>query len=75
MVKITNLFLQCRKHTCMKCGTHFATCGRGVKFCTLSSKKEPSQEMDLCLMVFASPNVKVHGILTMLSPIKPGKLQ
>ena len=57
---------------CMKRGTCFATRGRGVKFRTLSRKRELCQEMDLCSLIFASLNVKVHSVLTMLSPLKPG---
>ena len=34
------------------------------KRCKVSlRKREPSQEMDLCLMVCTSPNAKVHGVL------------
>jgi len=29
--------------------------------------------MDLCLMMCVSLNAKVHGIITMLSPMKPRK--
>ena len=38
-----------------------------------SRKGELSPDMDLRSMMPASPNAKVHGVLTMLSPMKPGK--
>ena len=46
------------------------------KRCEVSSlrKREPSQEMDLCLTMFASPNAEVHGVLMILSPMKPEKM-
>ena len=34
-------------------------------------EREPSQEMDLCSMMCASLNVKVHGVLMMLLPVNP----
>ena len=37
----------------------------------VSSKKgEPSQEMDLCSTIRASPNAKAHGALTMLCELQ-----
>ena len=39
----------------------------------LRGRESPSQEMDLCLMMYASPNAKVHGVLMMLSPMKSGE--
>ena len=41
-----------------------ATCGRGGKFRLWGRE----QKMGLCLMMYVSPNAKVHGILAMLSP-------
>ena len=54
---------------CMKRSTCFDTRARDAKF----HLREPSQEMELCSMMCASPNTKVHGVLTMLSLMKPGK--
>ena len=36
-----------------------------------SRKGELFPEMDLCSLMSASPNAKVHGVLTMLSQMKP----
>ena len=51
----------------MKCGAHLAYLW---KRCESSS---PTQEIDLCSIMCAPLNAKVHGVLTMLSLMKPGK--
>jgi len=56
----------------MKHGADFVTCGRDVKFC-LRGRESRLNKSDLCSMMCTSPDAKVQGILTMLSPMKPRK--